>query len=155
MCQEACLLTGHWCASGGQAGWVDSTQRCHPESSRYFNCCWRHRCHRRVPWSRRGVHLLHRCTHRHTHTCTHCVSVITNMCGPSALAAGMATICNMGAEIGATTSVFPFNDRMSKYLRATGRGEMADLAARHRQILVPDEGAEYDRLEEINLTEVH
>ena len=34
---------------------------------------------------------------------------------------GMATICNMGAEIGATTSVFPYNHRMSHYLQATGR----------------------------------
>lgn len=34
---------------------------------------------------------------------------------------GMATICNMGAEIGATTSVFPYNHRMKKYLSKTGR----------------------------------
>lgn len=34
----------------------------------------------------------------------------------------MATICNMGAEIGATTSVFPYNHRMSTYLEKTGRG---------------------------------
>lgn len=34
---------------------------------------------------------------------------------------GMATICNMGAEIGATTSVFPYNSRMRDYLRATKR----------------------------------
>ena len=34
---------------------------------------------------------------------------------------GMATICNMGAEVGATTSLFPFNHRMSTYLKATGR----------------------------------
>jgi len=34
---------------------------------------------------------------------------------------GMATIANMGAEIGATTSIFPFNERMGDYLRATGR----------------------------------
>ena len=33
----------------------------------------------------------------------------------------MGTICNMGAEIGATTSVFPFNERMAEYLRATKR----------------------------------
>lgn len=38
---------------------------------------------------------------------------------------GMATICNMGAEIGATTSVFPYNHRMKKYLSKTGRaGEL-------------------------------
>lgn len=35
---------------------------------------------------------------------------------------GMATICNMGAEIGATTSVFPYNHRMRTYLEKTGRG---------------------------------
>lgn len=35
---------------------------------------------------------------------------------------GMGTICNMGAEIGATTSVFPYNSRMRSYLEATGRG---------------------------------
>jgi aconitate hydratase len=34
---------------------------------------------------------------------------------------GMGTICNMGAEIGATTSVFPYNERMAEYLRATKR----------------------------------
>ena len=37
------------------------------------------------------------------------------------LNSGMGTICNMGAEIGATTSVFPFNHRMSDYLHATNR----------------------------------
>lgn len=43
---------------------------------------------------------------------------LTNLC------AGMATICNMGAEIGATTSVFPYNHRMRTYLEKTGRGRM-------------------------------
>lgn len=38
-----------------------------------------------------------------------------------AVSTGMATICNMGAEIGATTSVFPYNHRMKKYLSKTGR----------------------------------
>ncbi len=41
---------------------------------------------------------------------------------------GMATICNMGAEIGATTSLFPYNKRMHDYLVATGRGGAASLA---------------------------
>lgn len=45
---------------------------------------------------------------------------------PGSFSAGMATICNMGAEIGATTSVFPYNHRMKKYLDKTGRaGELA------------------------------
>ena len=41
---------------------------------------------------------------------------------------GMATICNMGAEIGATTSMFPYNTRMRDYLKATGRDGIAALA---------------------------
>lgn len=41
---------------------------------------------------------------------------------------GMGTICNMGAEIGATTSMFPYNRRMGDYLKATGRDGIAGLA---------------------------
>ena len=44
---------------------------------------------------------------------------------------GMATICNMGAEIGATCSVFPYNSRMRDYLNATGRAGAAGLADAH------------------------
>lgn len=51
---------------------------------------------------------------------------------------GKATICNMGAEIGATTSLFPFDDRMADYLMATDRKDWADLAKEHRQLLVAD-----------------
>jgi aconitate hydratase len=64
---------------------------------------------------------------------------------------GMATICNMGAEIGATTSVLPFNHRMADYLNATKREGIAKLATQHRQHLVADEGAKYDQIIEINL----
>lgn len=67
---------------------------------------------------------------------------------------GMATICNMGAEIGATTSVFPFNKRMYDYLVATGRKGIADVADMYKHNLVPDEGCEYDQLIEINLSEL-
>ena len=42
----------------------------------------------------------------------------------------MGTICNMGAELGATTSVFPFNQRMADYLGATERSEIAAEAAK-------------------------
>ncbi|KAK0397349.1 hypothetical protein QR680_002093 [Steinernema hermaphroditum] len=66
-------------------------------------------------------------------------------------ATGMGTICNMGAEIGATTSVFPFNDSMAKYLEATGRGEIAREAAKYKDLLTADKGAEYDQIIEINL----
>ena len=43
-------------------------------------------------------------------------------------ATGMGTICNMGAEIGATTSVFPYNPSMHAYLASTGRENIAKLA---------------------------
>ena len=42
-------------------------------------------------------------------------------------ATGKATICNMGAEIGATCSVFPYDEKMAAYLKATGREEVAKL----------------------------
>src|SRR5438132_1601684 len=56
---------------------------------------------------------------------------------------GMATICNMGAEVGATTSIFPFNKRMSEYLHATKRGEIAECAESFSRNLRADEGAKY------------
>lgn len=64
---------------------------------------------------------------------------------------GMATMCNMGAEIGATTSVFPFNKRMEDYLRATKRGDIADLAKQYQDVLRADDDAVYDQIIEINL----
>ena len=67
---------------------------------------------------------------------------------------GMATICNMGAEIGATTSVFPFTAAMSKYLKATGRNAIADAAEAHWSLLRSDEGCNYDKVIEINLSEL-
>lgn len=67
---------------------------------------------------------------------------------------GMGTICNMGAEIGATTSVFPFNDRMYDYLAATKRKAIGDFARSYANELKEDEGAEYDELIELNLSEL-
>eukprot|EP00117_Sycon_ciliatum_P044563 scpid31809/ scgid32131/ Aconitate hydratase, mitochondrial; Citrate hydro-lyase len=68
---------------------------------------------------------------------------------------GMGTICNMGAEIGATTSVFPYTDSMDRYLRATGRADIADLSTEYRSsLLTSDEGAKYDQVVEINLSEL-
>lgn len=64
---------------------------------------------------------------------------------------GMGTICNMGAEIGATTSVFPYNERMASYLEATNRKDIADLARGYQRNLLPDQGAEYDNHLEIDL----
>src|ERR1700712_5935409 len=57
----------------------------------------------------------------------------------------------MGAEIGATTSVFPFNDRMYDYLAATKRQNIGDFAREFQADLREDEGAEYDQLIEIDL----
>lgn len=68
---------------------------------------------------------------------------------------GMATICNMGAEIGATTSLFPFNERMVSYLKATGRSAISDEAQKYKdKILIPDGNCEYDQLIEINLDQL-
>lgn len=66
----------------------------------------------------------------------------------------MGTICNMGAEIGATTSMFPFNKRMYDYLVATGREPAAKVADAFRENLRADEGAQYDQVIEINLSEL-
>ena len=69
-------------------------------------------------------------------------------------ATGMGTICNMGAEIGATTSLFPFNDRMYDYLAATKRGAIGNFARQYASELHEDQGAEYDQIIEINLSEL-
>jgi aconitate hydratase len=61
----------------------------------------------------------------------------------------MATICNMGAEIGATTSMFPFNNRMADYLNATNRSDIAKYAQAFAPNLRADEGAEYDQVIDI------
>ncbi len=66
-------------------------------------------------------------------------------------ATGKATICNMGAEIGATTSVFGYDQNMAMYLKATGREAIADAADQVAADLRADEGALYDQLIEIDL----
>jgi aconitate hydratase len=66
----------------------------------------------------------------------------------------MATICNMGAEIGATTSVFPFCGRMGDYLKATGRKDWASLAEENKSILTADKNCVYDRVIEIDLSKL-
>ena len=71
---------------------------------------------------------------------------------------GKGTICNMGAEIGATTSLFGYDKHMAKYLRATGRQEIADLADTMKDNLCADDevlanpGEYYDQLVEIDLS---
>ena len=60
---------------------------------------------------------------------------------------GMGTICNMGAELGATTSVFPFNQRMVDYLAATERQSIADEAMKYKDVLLsPDPDCTYDQV---------
>ena len=80
--------------------------------------------------------------------------------GPGAAsisATGKATICNMGAELGATTSIFPYDEHAAVYLRATDRQELADLADKHRHLLAADPEIEanperyFDRVVEIDL----
>ena len=53
-------------------------------------------------------------------------------------ATGKATITNMGAELGATCSVFPYDAKMGGYLKATGRAELAALADQNKDILTAD-----------------
>jgi len=70
---------------------------------------------------------------------------------------GMATICNMGAEVGATTSLFPFTKASAEYLTATHRAPVAQVAAEvlsETGFLAADEGVEYDEIHKINLSEL-
>ncbi len=69
-------------------------------------------------------------------------------------ATGKATICNMGAEIGATCSVFGYDHNMSVYLKATGREDIADAADKVAEHLRPDDGAHYDQIVEIDLDQL-
>jgi aconitate hydratase len=88
-------------------------------------------------------------------------NAIVEYIGPGARtisATGKATITNMGAELGATTSMFPFDERMARYLRATGRGDLVPLAERSRHLLAPDDEVEadpekhYDRVVRLDLS---
>jgi aconitate hydratase len=73
---------------------------------------------------------------------------------------GKGTICNMGAEIGATTSVFPYDEKMNEYLKATGREDLASLVNEMADILTDDPEVianpkkYFDHLIEINLSEL-
>ncbi|WP_295297464.1 aconitate hydratase [uncultured Brachyspira sp.] len=75
-------------------------------------------------------------------------------------AAGKASICNMGAEVGATTSIFPYDNNIKEYLIATGREEIAKLADENINNLKADEEVYqnpekyYNKIIEINLSEL-
>ena len=88
-------------------------------------------------------------------------NAIVEYIGPGARtisATGKATITNMGAELGATTSIFPYDEHMAIYLQATGRGALVALAEKHRELLCPDEQVEadperyYDRVVRLDLS---
>ncbi|HVU58104.1 MAG TPA: aconitate hydratase [Puia sp.] len=75
-------------------------------------------------------------------------------------ATGKGTICNMGAEIGATCSLFGYDEKMAAYLKATGRAEVASLADGIKDYLRPDKEVYadpkkyYDQVLELNLSEL-
>ncbi len=75
-------------------------------------------------------------------------------------ATGKGTICNMGAEVGATTSIFAYDESMERYLNATGRSEVAAIANQMKDVLDADPEVYanpekyYDQLIEINLSEL-
>jgi len=88
-------------------------------------------------------------------------NAIVEYIGPGARtisATGKATIANMGAELGATTSMFPADERMLRYLRATARGDLVPLVERYQALLVPDPEVEaqpdryYDQVVELDLS---
>ena len=68
-------------------------------------------------------------------------NAIIEYIGPGARtisATGKATISNMGAEVGATTSLFPYDEHMAVYLQATGRGALVPVVEKNRHLLEPD-----------------
>jgi aconitate hydratase len=75
-------------------------------------------------------------------------------------ATGKGTICNMGAELGATTSVFPFDQKMVAYMNITDRADLANLAQSHKELLVADPDVYqspekyYDQIVEIDLSKL-
>ncbi len=88
-------------------------------------------------------------------------NAIVEYIGPGARsisATGKATITNMGAELGATTSMFPYDEHMATYLKATNRGDLAPLAEQYKHLLAPDEEVEanpeayYDRVVRLDLS---
>jgi len=75
-------------------------------------------------------------------------------------ATGKGTICNMGAELGATTSVFPFDQKMVAYMNITDRADLANLALTNKALLVADPEVyqspekHYDQIVEVDLSKL-
>ena len=90
-------------------------------------------------------------------------NAIVEYIGPGARtisATGKATITNMGAELGATTSMFPADEHMAKYLHATGKSNLVPLTQQNQELLEPDKEVEadpakyYDRVVELDLSKL-
>ena len=90
-------------------------------------------------------------------------NAIVEYIGPGARtisATGKATITNMGAELGATTSMFPADEHMAKYLHATGKSNLVPLMQQNQELLEPDKEVEadparyYDRVVELDLSKL-
>lgn len=90
-------------------------------------------------------------------------NAIVEYIGPGARtisATGKATITNMGAELGATTSIFPADEHMARYLSATGKPGLVPLFQQHQQLLEPDREVEadparyYDHVVELDLSKL-
>ena len=90
-------------------------------------------------------------------------NAIVEYIGPGARtisATGKATITNMGAELGATTSLFPADEHMARYLRATGKPDLVPLFQQNQHLLEPDKEVEadpakyYDRVVELDLSKL-
>ena len=90
-------------------------------------------------------------------------NAIVEYIGPGARtisATGKATITNMGAELGATTSMFPVDEHMAKYLHATGKSNLVPLTQQNQELLEPDKEVEadpakyYDRVVELDLSKL-
>ena len=90
-------------------------------------------------------------------------NAIVEYIGPGARtisATGKATITNMGAELGATTSMFPADEHMAKYLQATGKSDLVPLMQQNQHMLEPDKEVEaepgkyYDRVVELDLSKL-
>src|SRR5215467_11447915 len=90
-------------------------------------------------------------------------NAIVEYIGPGARtisATGKATITNMGTELGATTSMFPADEHMAKYLQATGKSDLVPLMQQNQHMLEPDKEVEaepgkyYDRVVELDLSKL-
>src|ERR1700680_2068729 len=91
---------------------------------------------------------------------THAIVEYTGPGAPTISAPGKATIPNMGAELVATTSLFPADERMAKYLRATGKAALVPLMQQNQHQLEPDKEVEadpgkyYDRVVDLDLSKL-